>query len=43
MRERVTVLSLSVCVTQQKMDLTDGSLPNIETSIKILHWTFISF
>ncbi len=62
MRERTTVLSLSVClsvsqsvsqsvnqsvshsvshsVIQQKVDLEDGSLQNIEVSIKMLHWTF---
>ncbi len=44
-RERVTVLSLCVShsVTQQqqkKKDLEDGSLPKIETGIKMLHWTF---
>ncbi len=33
-------LSISHSVTQQKADLEDGSLPKIETSIKMLHSTF---
>ncbi len=38
MHERATVLSLSV--SHSHTDLEDGSLPKIETSIKMLHWTF---
>ncbi len=31
--------SVSHSVTQQKADLEDGSLPKVETSINLLHWT----
>ena len=46
MCKMVTVLSLYVSqsfihsTAQQKVDLEEGSLPKIKTSIKILHWTF---
>ncbi len=42
MRERVLGLSVSHSITQQKADSEDGSLQKIETSIKMLHWTFLS-